>query len=384
MRRSPWYSLFPACLVLVFLLGQAVASRQDVYRGLPEMRCPLDGHDAVEMNAGEMGIFESPVEYRPSDGSRYRLPNGLNVTVYSSDLLAAHITWRDDGPIVPLPDGRYVGVITDINDPAICNKGDGSFHPFEEDDVVEVLKSISHGNMSIDVVVYILPYPRRNLLVSSASGSTVFLSPHVLEIHPAVCAYLVTHEVGHVFQDTYMPNGSPLWERYRNIRGITDPSKFSTTGPHAYRPAEIFAEDFRVLYGNELASFGGRVENPELPSPFAVSGLREFMDAIGGTPVAMGPKVRATSYPNPFNPDTEIRITVPGEILTARERVTVRIYDVRGALVKEVYSDVPTGENLYVQWDGHDRRGDAVASGNYFALVEAGRARTTLKLALLK
>lgn len=346
------------------------------------MGCPLDGHDAVESP-----LLATTSEYHASDGVKHRLPNGLNVTVYSSELLASHLTVRAEGPIIPLPDGRYVGVITDVNDPDIYNKGDGTFHPFPQDEVVEILKSISHENMNIDVVVYILPYPRRNVLVSSTSGNTIFLSPHVLEIHPAVSAYIVTHEIGHVFHNAYMPDGSNLWDRYRHIREITDIWKYSETGPHAYRPVEIFAEDFRVLFGNEEASFGGRVENPELPSPFVVAGLREFIDGVGGTPVAMGPKVVATSYPNPFNPDTEIRIVVPDEIVRARERVTVRIYDVRGALVREVYSDVPNGENLYVQWDGRDNKGNSVASANYFALIEAGQggqARATLKLVLLK
>jgi hypothetical protein len=181
-----------------------------------------------------------------------------------------------------------------------------------------------------------------------------------------------------------MPDGSPLWNSYRWIRGITNTDIYFAGASHAFRPKEIFAEDFRVLFGGEEASFGGRIENTNIPAPAEVAGLFEFMADLGGAPVVIGPKVRATNSPNPFNPATEIRIVVPDYILGARQRVTVRIYDVTGALVNDLYSGVPSGENLSVHWNGRDRYGTAVASANYFALIEAGDARTTLKLVLLK
>lgn len=378
MKRYRWNMLFVGGLALVVLSAQASYSSPDRER-IPELRVPVADEVAAQTRTPKTRPANPPTE-----PARHRLANGLDVTVYSSDLLASRLMWRSDGPAIPLDDGRYLCVVTDIDDPSISNKGDGSFHPFSEERIIEVLESISHPNLDIDVQIYILPYPRRNLLVSSTSGRAVFLSPHVLEIHPVVCAYIVSHEIGHVFHNAYLPDDSPLWGRYRQIRTITDTWKYSATSAHAYRPAEIFAEDFRVLFGSVEATFGGRVENPELPSPLVVAGLKEFFTGLGGTPVASGPKVRATSYPNPFNPDTEIRINIPNEILIARENVTVRIYDVRGALVTEIYSDVPTGENLFVHWDGRDQRGNSVASANYFALIEAGRTRTTLKLILLK
>jgi hypothetical protein len=229
-----------------------------------------------------------------------------------------------------------------------------------------------------------LPFPRTNLLVSSTSGKSVFLSPHVREIDPAVCAYIVAHELGHVFHNSYMPDGSRSWEKYKRIRNITDDLVFYATASHAYRPKEIFAEDFRVLFGGADAAFGGRIENPELPSPVLVAGLKEYIAGVGGPLVVSRAIVRVSSYPNPFNPETEISVVVPPDIVQARQRVTVRIYDVSGALVRELYSDFPSGESLFVRWDGRDQSGNGVASANYFALIEAGEARATLKLVLLK
>lgn len=377
------YTLGVGCLMLAVVLAATPVSAQRA----PDLRSlPVrDPAARVEQNGAiaEPGAALAPYD-RSIESSRYRLPNGLDVTVFGAEALAARLESREGEDVIPLDDGRYLSVITDIDDPSVYNKGDGTFHPFREDWVVEVLKGISHPSLDLDVKVYLLPYPRRNLLVSSTSDNCIFLSPHVLEIHSAVCAYIVAHEMGHVFHNAYMPDGSPLWNRYRRLRGITNDDIYSATGPHAYRPKEIFAEDFRVFYGGEEAAFGGRIENPGLDSPFDVAGLLDFFAGIGGTPVAVGPAVRAASYPNPFNPETEIRIVIPERIVASRERVTVRIYDVSGALVKTLYSDVPPGKNLYVRWDGRDRAGAAVASAQYFALIEAGPARTTLKLLLLK
>ncbi|HEU4365963.1 MAG TPA: hypothetical protein VFT13_10930, partial [Candidatus Krumholzibacteria bacterium] len=117
-------------------------------------------------------------------GSRMTLPNGLSVTVYDSDYLASRLTTLDGDPAILLADGRYLPVITDINDPSIWNKGDGSFHPFTIDAAVRALRELDHPSLNLTLRVYLLPYPRRNVLVSSTSGVDVFLSPHVLEIDP--------------------------------------------------------------------------------------------------------------------------------------------------------------------------------------------------------
>lgn len=312
------------------------------------------------------------------------LPNGLSVTVYDSDYLASRLTTLDGDPAILLADGRYLPVITDINDPSIWNKGDGSFHPFTIDAAVQALRELDHPSLNLTLRVYLLPYPRRNVLVSSTSGGDVFLSPHVLEIDPTVAAYIVTHEAGHVFHNRYMPDGSSAWDEYRRLRGIDDPARFSDTASHAYRPKEILAEDFRVLFGGEDARLDGRVENVEIALPADVAGLESFFARVAREAVASRtPAIAATSYPNPFNPETEIRVSVPAELASGNEAVAVRIYSVTGALVKDLYSGRATGD-FVVRWDGTDRAGNSVASATYYAAVQVGDARETVRLLLLK
>jgi len=311
------------------------------------------------------------------------LANGLDVSIYTADALASALTSGSNGDVILLDDRRYLSVITDINDPAIYNKGDGEFHAFSVEQVLSALSSIKHPNIRFDVKVYLLPYPRRNILVSSTSGNEIFLSPHVLDIDSSVAAYIVAHELGHVFHNAYLPSYSSRWDDYRAIRGITDTERFSSTASHPYRPQEILAEDFRVLFGGELAAFGGRVENHEIVPPDAVPGLRVFFENLGGEIATRTPKVVATSTPNPFNPTTDIRITVPEEV-RSQGGVEVNVYDVRGRLVRQLYTGVSPGSEILLRWDATDRAGNPVASGNYYARVRAGDSQTTLKLVLLK
>jgi len=71
--------------------------------------------------------------------------------------------------------------------------------------------------------------------------------------------------------------------------------------------------------------------------------------------------------PNPFNPVTKIRFAVakPGF-------VNVRIYNVRGELVKTIASgNYPTGSHE-ATWDGSTRSGAKAATGVYFAKASVG------------
>jgi hypothetical protein len=272
-----------------------------------------------------------------------------------------------------------VPVIADISDPLIYNKGDGRFHPFTPALVNHVLGNIRHPHMPLEMRVYLLPYPRRGVITSSTSGNEMFLSPHVLDIEPAVASYVIAHETGHVFHNRFMT--SARWREYRELRGISDEMTFNESAPHALRPHEIFAEDFRVLFGGAEAYFGGHVENTNIAEPGIVSGLEDFYDRVADD-AAPGPRIMATSQPNPFNPETSIRVALPHGV-SGSGPVSVRVYSVTGALVRELYDGAAEGD-FAVRWDGRDSRGAQVASGTYYAQIRAGAERQTLKLVMLK
>lgn len=84
-------------------------------------------------------------------------------------------------------------------------------------------------------------------------------------------------------------------------------------------------------------------------------------------------------FPNPFNP----RTTVYFELLQ-RERVSLKIYDVSGALVT-VLVDESRPRGLHsVEWDGSDSAGHPVSSGVYFFQLLTRSLVSNQKAILLK
>ena len=315
--------------------------------------------------------------------ARLEYSNGVTATVISAEYLAGRLTSHQGAPTIELPDGRLVPVVTEIADPSIYNKGDGEFHPFTSQLVDQALASISHPHLALNVRIYLLPYPRRGVLVSSTSGNEIFLSPHVREIEPSVAAYIITHELGHAFHNHFMSSASSRWGEYRALRGIADESTFNEGAAHAFRPHEIFAEDFRVLFGGRQAYFDGHVENTEIAEPEVVAGLKDFYLRVTEAPARVS-RIAASSSPNPFNPETEIRIARPdGGAIDRGARVSVRVYAVTGALVRDLYDGAASGD-LAVRWDGRDDAGNPVATATYYAQIRIGEERQTLKLVLLK
>lgn len=87
----------------------------------------------------------------------------------------------------------------------------------------------------------------------------------------------------------------------------------------------------------------------------------------------------AANTPNPFRWHTRIPFTV-----NASSRVTVRIYDVTGALVTTLL-DGPLAEGEHdVTWNGMDASGKQVASGAYFCTLTSGKQIQTQKMVLVR
>jgi hypothetical protein len=83
--------------------------------------------------------------------------------------------------------------------------------------------------------------------------------------------------------------------------------------------------------------------------------------------------------PNPFNPTTIIRFTVPED-----SPVKLVVYDVAGRHVRTLVNDRRRADHYDVTWDGKDTNGRSVASGVYFYRIQAGRHTATKKMVMLK
>ncbi len=99
------------------------------------------------------------------------------------------------------------------------------------------------------------------------------------------------------------------------------------------------------------------------------------------TPVGDAPLAFALlgAVPNPFNPQTTVRFTLPNA-----GTATLRLYDVQGRLVRTLVDGVRPGGLNEVRWDGRDANGRAAASGTYFARLQADGQRSVKSLVLVR
>ena len=84
--------------------------------------------------------------------------------------------------------------------------------------------------------------------------------------------------------------------------------------------------------------------------------------------------------PNPFRDATELEFATPLD----GERAAIRIYYLRGRLVRTLLDEAAAYGRHVARWDGTDDSGRSVASGVYFCSLEQGGAYLTQKLMLLK
>lgn len=87
------------------------------------------------------------------------------------------------------------------------------------------------------------------------------------------------------------------------------------------------------------------------------------------------------NVPNPFNPSTVITFDVPA---ASGARVSLDVFDVRGAHVRSLVRGRPATGPARVAWDGRDDAGRRMASGVYLYRLVAGATVRTRRMTLLK
>jgi hypothetical protein len=86
------------------------------------------------------------------------------------------------------------------------------------------------------------------------------------------------------------------------------------------------------------------------------------------------------NFPNPFNPETRIRLQLP-----VATDVSVHIYNILGQKVRTLLSGVPHEEGTYFyEWKGLNDHGQFVASGVYILHLSTPEYKRTIKMLLQK
>lgn len=285
------------------------------------------------------------------------------IVIHSAkETLEQFCSWDGGKLYLQVPGGARYELITDIQDGSIVNKGDGQFHPYDEAEVHSALAGVRYPLARVSAEVFVLPYPRRNGLDSAAGPGLILLSPGVRTLSREQQHAEFTHELGHVVQYALIPDSDDAnWESYRALRGL-DAMTYVATAAHSDRPHEIFAEDFRALFGDALANYSGTIENADLAYPTSVSGLERFLTGLAqaSTPVSALRLAGAQHR---------------GAVLFARDgqgAASLELYDVTG---RHLTTLVPTvsGANATWTWDGRDDQGRDVRGAVVFARARDGR-----------
>lgn len=143
--------------------------------------------------------------------------------------------------------------------------------------------------------------------------------------------------------------------RLRDEKAITGPDDGPGPLRLGYLTEGIYFDDIGVYYVYTIAG----------------------VEALAGTP---DPRVAIRKvFPNPFNPSTKIEFSVPKEA-----PVSVRVFDVQGRGVATLVNK-PMSPGIYrVAWNGKTDAGRDLASGVYFAQIQSGGSRQSVRLTMLK
>lgn len=88
------------------------------------------------------------------------------------------------------------------------------------------------------------------------------------------------------------------------------------------------------------------------------------------------------AYPNPFSSNTTIEFEIP--VTEINERTTIRVYNVLGQQVRELFAETGAAHNNKIYWDGRDQAGYLTSSGVYFIEFNSGPHREVKKIAFLE
>ncbi len=115
------------------------------------------------------------------------------------------------------------------------------------------------------------------------------------------------------------------------------------------------------------------------------NGNRTFLSMVSATPKEIPMEfVLHPNFPNPFNPSTTLRFSIPEQLKGAGEKITLVIYNAKGQEVRRLW-EAPYQPGTYrVRWDGRDDSGRIVASGLYIAVLRVGYDSRSQKMLFIR
>jgi hypothetical protein len=140
---------------------------------------------------------------------------------------------------------------------------------------------------------------------------------------------------------------------------------------------EPWLDETDVLFRFRLSSDTSVGYSGFFVDDFEIMVVRE--EAVAPVPDTPARTVALGAWPNPFNPSTTVKFSVP----TAGP-VSLNVYDLQGRLVKTLAHGHFSGGDHARVWDGTTNNGSRAASGSYVVRMTAGPNQAVTKLSLVK
>ncbi len=185
------------------------------------------------------------------------------------------------------------------------------------------------------------------------------------------------------------------WDHTQHIiydENITMNYSFSGAGGQAITNFEIEMTDFFQNWFNDsyLSDYGFVIKaNPN--QKFSKFYSKEFsneeyrpklvleLDNLGIEEENLAKEIALKAYPNPFNPSTKINFNLPNS-----QNISLKIYDINGALVKELVKGYQNSGNYSINWAGDGANGGSISAGMYFAVLKGENFTINQKMVYLK
>ncbi len=219
-------------------------------------------------------------------------------------------------------------------------------------------------------------------IILNADGTILFQYETVA--NPNFCTVGIENSEGTdglqvAFNTDYLESGmaigfyppTPLtWVTASTVIGQTGPGG-STLVDISFDPEGLHAG----VYTAEMMINSNDPDTPTilLPVTLTIEAVSAAGDALPGVVRLEG------AVPNPFNPATDIKFSLPRDA-----GVQLNLYDVSGRLVRSLVSENLAAGNHEARWNGKDDSGHGVASGTYFARLVVDGVHSVKAMVLVR
>jgi hypothetical protein len=174
----------------------------------------------------------------------------------------------------------------------------------------------------------------------------------------------------------------------RRLAQFTAPDGVTTPYPYAAAILNTFGGNRAVFMNHDLAFVSDPPAKTSPPLPLRTLLLRDVLQffcypgcasAVDPDALETGARFAVAAHPNPFNPSMSVEWTLPRP-----GHLAVKVYDIRGALVRTLHDAVVTTTAGRLAWDGKDDGERGVSSGLYFVETRADGLVDVSKVTLLR